>query len=243
MKKVIIIGLVLVALVVAAFVGLTYIAYKNIDKLVIHAVETEGSAALGVPVTLERVELALSEAQATLYGLRIANPPGFEEPYLAEFPQLAIAIGGMAKEGYNAHLAEVRALSAKFVVEQHADGANNVKALLAKLDELDAAAAARGEPVDEEPFRMRIDELIAEDAELLLVAPLIDEGRRSTTIDEVRVRNLEGDKGEIAVQTARKLLEDLERTAKRRLVRDKIEEKKGELEEKLKGKLKDLLGD
>lgn len=74
MKKVLI-GVVVVMVLVA---GGVYWLVSNVDSFVRTAVEEYGSAATKTKVTLDTVELSLTEGSGRLAGLTIGNPEGFD---------------------------------------------------------------------------------------------------------------------------------------------------------------------
>lgn len=69
-------GLGLVLLIAIGFGG--YYVYRNLDALVEEAIEEIGSEAVGVAVRVDRVELDLEAGRASIFGLSVANPKGFE---------------------------------------------------------------------------------------------------------------------------------------------------------------------
>lgn len=69
-------GFGLVALIAIGLGG--YYLYSNLEVLVKQAIELAGSEAAGVAVRVDRVELDLQAGRASIFGLSVANPPGFE---------------------------------------------------------------------------------------------------------------------------------------------------------------------
>ncbi|MEM7358965.1 MAG: hypothetical protein AAF431_07705 [Pseudomonadota bacterium] len=74
MKKLLIALAVVVALAIAA----SFLFAGKIDELIADTIQTEGTAALGTQVSVTSVETKLTEGVATINGLSIANPPGYE---------------------------------------------------------------------------------------------------------------------------------------------------------------------
>ena len=77
MKK-ILIGLVVLIAIIA--VAATYFV-GQMDDLIADAIQTEGTAALGVAVTVDSVETKLADGTATVNGLKVANPSGYKNPH------------------------------------------------------------------------------------------------------------------------------------------------------------------
>jgi len=78
MKKVIKILAVVIILVVIGVVGLFAFGFAQIDKIAKGAIEYGGSYAMGVPTTVDKVDVALTKGTVDMNGLNIANPDGFE---------------------------------------------------------------------------------------------------------------------------------------------------------------------
>lgn len=68
----------LMFVVVLIAVGAGYL-YLNSSAIVKSLIETQGSAATGVTVTIDSVELDILNGEATIRGLRVGNPEGFSD--------------------------------------------------------------------------------------------------------------------------------------------------------------------
>jgi uncharacterized protein involved in outer membrane biogenesis len=77
LKRLLLLGLLLLLLLAAG-------AFLFLDTIVRKAVETGGSAAAGVPVTLAKADASFFSGAFGLTDFTLANPPGFRsEPFLA----------------------------------------------------------------------------------------------------------------------------------------------------------------
>lgn len=65
-------------IVVVIAVGAGYL-YLNSGAIVKNLIESQGSKATGVRVTIDAVELDILNGEATIRGLRIGNPEGFSD--------------------------------------------------------------------------------------------------------------------------------------------------------------------
>lgn len=79
-----------VLLVIAIAVGI-YIA-RNANSLIKNGIETLGSEYLGARVTVDDVDVSLTEGKGAIRGLEIANPAGFDGPYLMQLDQVAVQL-------------------------------------------------------------------------------------------------------------------------------------------------------
>jgi hypothetical protein len=83
-------GIVLVFLI--AIGGGLYYLYSNLDILIAQAIEEFGSEAAGVPVRVDRVELDLEAGRASIFGLRVSNPPGFKGEHAFTLGEITVDI-------------------------------------------------------------------------------------------------------------------------------------------------------
>lgn len=78
MKTAIKIIVVLVVLVIALVIGLVALGLSQVDKIVKIAIEEGGTYAMQVDTTVQTVDVNLSGGSATMSGLKVANPAGFD---------------------------------------------------------------------------------------------------------------------------------------------------------------------
>lgn len=81
MKTFIKIIAVLIVLGVLAIAGLVYFAFSQVNSIAKQAIERGGTYALQVDTTVQDVDIKLTKGTASLTGLNIANPQGFDTPH------------------------------------------------------------------------------------------------------------------------------------------------------------------
>ena len=69
-------SLAITAAIVLVFASVTFVLF-NIDAEVKETIESDGSSAYKVPVTIADAKVSLKTGEGQITGLRIANPPGF----------------------------------------------------------------------------------------------------------------------------------------------------------------------
>ena len=69
-------SLAITAAIVLVFASVTFVLF-NIDAVVKETIESDGSSAYKVPVTIADAKVSLKTGEGQITGLRIANPPGF----------------------------------------------------------------------------------------------------------------------------------------------------------------------
>ena len=79
-------------IVLLAIGGGVYYVYSNLGMFVEQAIETLGSEAAGVAVRVDSVDLDLAAGRATILGLTVANPPGYEGPYAFALGHITVDI-------------------------------------------------------------------------------------------------------------------------------------------------------
>jgi len=91
MRKVLI-GMLVLLVVVA---GVVYYALSNLDEIVKEVIEKTGTSVLGTPVTVQSVDIAVSEGRGTIKGLSVANPPGYSSEPAFAFAEITIDIASV----------------------------------------------------------------------------------------------------------------------------------------------------
>jgi hypothetical protein len=82
-----------IGLVVVLGLGIgVYSLYSNLDSLIVRAIEEYGSEAAGAAVRVDGVSLDLEAGRASVYGLRVNNPPGFKGQYAFTLGEITVDI-------------------------------------------------------------------------------------------------------------------------------------------------------
>lgn len=107
------------------------VAYFYVDSIAEKAIERGGEMALGVPTKLDKVHVSLWGGEASLSGLRVANPAGFKERDFLGLGQgeAAISIGSLMSD--TVRMPRIRLRDITINLEQQGKK-NNVQPLLAR---------------------------------------------------------------------------------------------------------------
>src|SRR3954471_16819555 len=84
--------LALIAVVVVAAAGVTWLVMTKGNEIVASAIERYGSAATGTSVDVGSVELALTQGRGNIKGLTIDNPSGYSTSYFLKVDDIALAV-------------------------------------------------------------------------------------------------------------------------------------------------------
>ncbi len=211
MKKLLIVVGVLVLVLVIAVVGVI----MSLDSGIEAAVEEGGSYALKVPVELDGVSVSIMGGKASLRGLSIANPEGFETDravYLGE-AALEIKLGSVTSEVIE--IPEIRVINPELTVEGSVKG-SNISKLIANLDEtVKAVSSGEGgkesEKSEEKPAgpeqKYKIGRVLVTDATLKLSAKFMN-GRESSVIIK-KIEIVPGDEPMTVAELMKKVIGDI----------------------------------
>ncbi|WP_088329930.1 hypothetical protein [Lacimicrobium sp. SS2-24] len=259
MKKVLL-GLVIIIAVIAA--GVTYMA-SNLDELIRTQMETQGSATLKTPVTVDAVSVALKEGKITIRGVNVANPEGYSENRAFNLEEISLDVKLSAEEPYTVESLVIDQPTVLYEVDASGKGnlmvlKDNVQASMPKQQSTEQTGP--NPLVAVENISIRNTRLIIDfesmDLQGLNIEDLqLDKKRYEVTLptfssDPVGVPNgLPADQVGKAILDS--MLSNLNRQAKQKAkdlieakakekIKEKVDEKKEELKEKAKDKIKDL---
>ncbi len=123
MKKALTI-LIVVALLIGA--GAWYFL-SNANELIRGQIEQQGSKYLGTAVSVESVDLVISQGRMTIGGLQVSNPQGFSENQALSVAQITLDLGNLINQPYQVQLINIQA--PKVLYEMNASGQGNLVAL------------------------------------------------------------------------------------------------------------------
>ncbi len=151
----------LVILIVVVVIGAVVAAYLGINYAVKKVVQSEGTAQLNVPTTLDSASLGLFSGSIGLKGFDVANPAGFTAaPHILEVSSLSVATTGITHlMDKPLHVTNITLNGTHLVIEQKAMTVN-VKAL---MDGLPSAGKPSPTPSTDKstttPTKLIIDKL------------------------------------------------------------------------------------
>lgn len=86
---------------VLIFVAGAIYVYSNLDSIAKQLSEQVASDALGVPVTIGKMEISIENQQVVVSNIKISNPPGYNKPHAVEVSYVVIAADSLSKELLN----------------------------------------------------------------------------------------------------------------------------------------------
>jgi autotransporter translocation and assembly factor TamB len=122
MGKRILVGL--IAVVVLAAAGVTWLVMSKGNEFVASAIETYVSAATGTSVSVGSVELALTQGRGDVKGLTIGNPPGYSSSYFLKVDDIKLTLDLSSLAGRVPVVKEAVVEMAHLNAEQHGQTTN-----------------------------------------------------------------------------------------------------------------------
>lgn len=114
----------LIAVVVLAAAGVTWLVMTKGNEFVASAIERYGSAATGTSVRVGSVDLALTQGRGDVKGLTIGNPPGYSSSHFLKIDDIELAMDLGSLAGRVPVVKEARVDAAHLNAEQHGQTTN-----------------------------------------------------------------------------------------------------------------------
>ena len=235
MKAIKIILSVLLALLIVIVIGVV-LGLRNLDSLVEAAIESVGTHVTQTAVTVERVQIELTEAEGTVFGLAVANPDGFTQPHIFEVAEVGLQILPSSLPDPVIVLPLVVIDGAQLYAEHAGVADINVQKMLENIrrDEGEAVKSTTASP----DVRFMVEELRFTNATLHLLSSEL--GERRFDMKDIYLNDL-GDleEGLAPAQLTRALLRPIMDEAREQLEDALRGEVEGALQERLEDELSD----
>jgi hypothetical protein len=238
-KSKVLVGLALVLLVVVVG-GFLYL-YSNLDTLVARLIEEQGSGATGTKVEVGAVSIDLKAGSAGLSSLSVGNPEGFSNQPAIALGHFAVDLDPLEITSDPLVISDITVDGAKLRIEQ--DGTeNNLKTILSSVQRLSANEQSEPESAGK---KLIIDRFALTGANATLLLPQLGE-EREVSLPEIVVTDIgRASNGATAATVAKQILEPvirkaLESAAARGIedtLRDKLDERKSDIGNKLLDRL------
>ena len=249
MKKKIFAG-VFVALVLVVAGGL-YCLLSNLDAIVAGLIEKHGSEVTATPVAVAGVDVSLREGKASLSGLTIDSPDGFDARHAFSLGEIAVDIDLESLRDEPIVIREIRVQAPVVQAEVHEDGSSNLLALNENVKRY-AGGAGGGEAGSDgssaaDQKRIRIASFVFEQGRIEVDAAALGLEPRTVDLPAIRLSDIGGAQGALPGEIAKAVLGSLTRQAAEAVAKAGIEAKaketlKKEAEEQGKKLLQKLGG-
>jgi hypothetical protein len=230
------VGIVIGVLLIVVVGTVVYIA-QNANSLIENAIEDLGSKALGTAVRVASVDVSLTEGRGTIKGLEIANPPGYDGPYLMQLDEIAVFINLKELSTETVVLDKVVIDGARIAAIVKGKGDSNLQTLIDNLES--GSSAADDTDAGGTETTVIIDQLDFTNAQATVDAVLLSE-QVEINVPDVHLSGVgrkEG--GATAAEVAAQLLEPVTAAVIAEAINSGLNRK--DLEESLKDKMFDKL--
>jgi hypothetical protein len=230
MKKALIIILVLLLI---AGGGVWYFVSFRLDNLIQERIEQAGTASLGTRVSVGSVETNIRDGSLSISHITVANPPGFDNPNAFSLDNIEAAVD------YGSLEVKRIVIDKPDIVIEEVGGETNFSKMLQEIESAESTPPAQdaGKPEPEiviRHFRMNESRAAFESKSL---------GRYSDVkVDSVELNDIRGTPDEVARIIATKVLSQVASDAAVEVLKAQARKKFDDVEGKVSGKLKELLG-
>ncbi len=187
MKIILKILLVLVVLVVVIVGG----AFFYVDKIAKKAIEQGGEVALGVPTSLGDVHISLWGGEASLTGLNVSNPPGFQAQTFLGLGQGDVAVSLGSLLGDTVRIPRVSLSNIRVNLEQSGKK-NNVEPILARAKSMSGSQSRPApQPAEKSGKKFIIEYFSLDDVQVSAALDVFGQSSKvNLVLPKIELRNL-----------------------------------------------------
>ncbi len=179
----------------ASFYFVTY----RMDGMIASKIESAGSSALGTHITIGTVNTGISAGSLQISNVSVANPPGYDKPD-------AISLDGIEAEiNYDGFDITRLVIEQPSLYIEEAGGTTNFSEL---LEALETHVERRGPDADTSQPRIVIRQFRMNESQAKFESKSYDM-HSDVRIDSIEMENLEGTVEEVAIQIARRIVEEV----------------------------------
>jgi uncharacterized protein involved in outer membrane biogenesis len=201
------------------------------------AIEEYGSRAMGVAIVVDHVDPDLESGRASVFGLEVANPDGFEGPTALTFGEITIDVDLASLENPNPLVLDEIRIEAPFVhLELNRAGQSNLEVLRENATRRGTAASKRQKgDADPEPARLRIRKLVFADGRIEADTRAVGGSQVDASLATAELSDIGGARGATGAEIGAALVQALGRQSATAIGR-------GEIDRLLDGELGGNLG-
>ncbi len=191
MKKILIIGVILIVAVVG--VG-AYVLLSSLDSVVKTAVEQIGSDATGTKVTLNEVEISPTSGHGALRGFRMTNPQGFAEGDAFKFDEVSLTIDVTTILSDPVVIKEI-VIAKPEITYAIGEGSSNMDEIEKNVNDYAGAEGSGGGGGSSEGPKIIIENLYMRDGTVTVSAPGLTDETLSAPLPDIHLTDIGKDGG------------------------------------------------
>jgi hypothetical protein len=236
---------VLVVVLVLVAVGVVFLL-GNLGEIIRGVVEKVGTEATQAPVTLQTVDLSLTDGKGELQNLVVGNPEGFTSAHAMKLDLVRVVIDTSSIQSDPVVIKEI-VVDGPEVIFEVASGGTNIGKIQEAVEQYAARLPKSGEePPAEEPEpapegegkKLIIENLYVRNVSVQVVASFLGDKSRGATIKEIHLKDVgKAEGGVTGGEVAALFLEELLNQVVEAVADLEIEGLKDQLKEKSDGLL------
>jgi len=166
-------------------------AFFYVDPIAKKSIEQGGEMALGVPTNLDKVHISLFGGEASLNGLRVANPPGFKAETFMQLGQGGVAVSLGSLMGDTIKIPQVKLTNIRITLEQ-VGKENNIDPILARAKSLSGKSAkSTAPPADKAGKKFVVEYFLLDDVQINASLDLLGQATAvNLVLPKIELRNL-----------------------------------------------------
>ncbi len=182
--------------------------YLRGGSLVQGIIEKVGSDVTQVPVTLDGVDLSLTEKKVGLRGLTVANPAGFESDHAFALGEVSVSLNSVS--GDMVAIKEVLIDAPSVIYEVKTDGGSNIDVISSNIEKYAGSGGGEEATTEEggEGPKITIDDVYIRNVQVAVSTPLLAGQEIGTKLPEIHLEDIgKDDGGASPAEVAQKILD------------------------------------
>lgn len=202
--------LIVFAVLILIFAGAIFLLFKNVDSIVVTAIEKYGSKASKTAVSVSSVRIKLSSGEGTIRGLAVRNPSGFSSDNAFGLGNITIRIDTGTLTSDIVVIDKILISSPQVLYEINASGASNINALKRNIKQ---STREKKKPSDEKKARKEkkflIRKLIIENGKIDLNIKTLGAKTQIVQLPKITRTNIGRKNGATSSQVAEEIMSAL----------------------------------
>ncbi|MDH3472304.1 MAG: hypothetical protein OEM59_01325 [Rhodospirillales bacterium] len=201
-------GGILLALVVLVGVGVALL-FSSLNSIVRAAVEQVGSDVTGTQVTLNDVDISLSEGRGTLLGFEMTNPSGFEADEAFRFDEVTVKLDPASVASDPIVIEEISVIAPEITYELAPEG-SNIEAIQGNVANYDTGSSSSSGAASGEGPKIVIRNLYLKRGTVHVLASRFTDETITAELPDIHLKNIgqEG-KGATPAEAAKQVMDQL----------------------------------
>lgn len=158
--------------------------YVNMDSLAKQMSEQVATQALGVPVTVNAMDISLEEKKVVVSGIAVANPQGYKKPYAIRIDTITIAAESFSKDLLTFARVEVDGTDVNLEVQPKGSNLGDLKKYI------DAKTQSGSEKTKESDMKVIVKKFALTKAQLNPSVTLIEKNMAYITVPDIHLKGV-----------------------------------------------------